>query len=206
MPVKLICARSRQNVSSIWDNFNGGRRNPGKWYWDNSTTPTSKKSICSFCNTHLSASIATNLRTHKQSTHKDIVIRELKANESLEVGKCATFKFLKQDYRTVSRKNSMIRKKTYHSTKIDTAGPAASNTSRFPSPFLWESGGDDWCLSIARNFVDCHAKLFLLDLFCLFPQLLLQKNIGDGPRVVEHAHYITSWIRTGTTRSIFTQD
>ncbi len=85
-------SRSRQNASIIWAHFNGGPEEPEKWYWDNSTTLTSKRSICILCNTHVSASSTTNLRTHMQSAHKDNVINELKADEPLEVGKCVTLK------------------------------------------------------------------------------------------------------------------
>jgi hypothetical protein len=95
--------RSRQNASIVWDHFNGGPGNKEKWYWDNSTTPASKRSICSICNTHVSASSTTNLRTHMQSAHKDYVIKELKANETLEVGKCVTLKSLKEDFGAVEK-------------------------------------------------------------------------------------------------------
>jgi len=56
--------RSRQNASNGWDHFNGGPGNPEKWYWDNSTTPASKRSNCNLCNVHVTASSTTNLRTH----------------------------------------------------------------------------------------------------------------------------------------------
>jgi hypothetical protein len=38
-----------------------------------------------------------------QSAHKDVVIRELKADEALEVGKCTTLKTLKEDYGAVEK-------------------------------------------------------------------------------------------------------
>ena len=39
--------RSRLDASIVWDHFNGGPGNSEKWYLDNSTTSTSKRSICS---------------------------------------------------------------------------------------------------------------------------------------------------------------
>ena len=95
--------RSRQNASIVWDHFNGGPGNPENWYWDNSTTPASKRSICNICGTHVSASSTTNLRTHMQSAHKDFVIKELKADETLEVGMCSTLKSLKHDYAAIEK-------------------------------------------------------------------------------------------------------
>ena len=46
---------------------------------------------------HVSAAITTNLRTHLQSAHKSLVIKELRADESLEVGQHSTLQTLKQD-------------------------------------------------------------------------------------------------------------
>ena len=90
--------RSRQNASIVWDHLNGKPGIPEKWYWDNSTTPFSKRSISSLCTVHVSASSTTNLRTHVQLAHKDVVIKELKAYATLEVGKCVTLKSMKEDF------------------------------------------------------------------------------------------------------------
>ena len=89
------------DASIVCDHFNGGPGNPEKWYLDDSTTSTSKMSICSLCNVHVSASSTTNLRTHMQLAHKDVVIKELKADETLKVGKCVTMKSRKEDYGAV---------------------------------------------------------------------------------------------------------
>ena len=102
---KTECAsnKTRQNASGVWGHFNGGPGNKEKFYWDNSTTPASKRSICSLCNMHVSAASTTNLRTHLQSAHKALVLRELKADETLEVGRHSTLQTLKQDYAAVEK-------------------------------------------------------------------------------------------------------
>ncbi len=38
-----------------------------------------------------------------QSAHKNYVIKELKADETLEVGKCVTLKSLKEDFGAVEK-------------------------------------------------------------------------------------------------------
>jgi hypothetical protein len=38
-------SRTRQYDSIVWGNFNEGPGNKEKFYWDNSTTPASKRSI-----------------------------------------------------------------------------------------------------------------------------------------------------------------
>ncbi len=60
-------------------------------------TPASKRSIYSLCNMHLSALSTTNFRTRLQSAHKAVIMKALKAGETLEVGLCATLKSLKED-------------------------------------------------------------------------------------------------------------
>ena len=102
---KTECAfsKTRQNASGVWGHFHGGPGNKEKFYWDNTTTPASKRSICSLCNMHVSAASTTNLRTHLQSAHKALVIKELRADESLEVGQHSTLQTLKQDYAAVEK-------------------------------------------------------------------------------------------------------
>ncbi len=100
---ELGFSRTRQNGSIVWGHFNGGSGNKKKFYWDNSTTPASKRSICSLCNMHVSNANTTNSRTHLQSAHKAVIIKELKADETLEVGQCATLKSLKEDYGDVEK-------------------------------------------------------------------------------------------------------
>lgn len=100
---EFASSRTRQNASIVWGHFNGGPGNKEKFYWDNSTTPASKRSICSLCNMHVSAASTTNLRTHLQSAHKAVIMKELKADETLEVGQCATLKSLKEDYGAVEK-------------------------------------------------------------------------------------------------------
>jgi hypothetical protein len=87
-------SRTRQNVLGVWGHFNGGPGNKEKFYRDNCTTPASKRSICILCNMHVSAASTTNLRTHLQTAHKTLVIKELKADETLEVGQHSTLQTL----------------------------------------------------------------------------------------------------------------
>jgi hypothetical protein len=101
--VKCGYSKTRQNASIVWDHFHGGLGNKEKFHWDRSTTPPSKRSICSICNMHVSASSTTNLRNHLQSAHKIVVMQELKADETLEVGHYATLKSLKEDCGAVEK-------------------------------------------------------------------------------------------------------
>ncbi len=48
-----------------------------------------------------------------QPTHKDVVIKELKAGESLEVGKCVTLKSLKKNYGVVDKYTCQIKQSLY---------------------------------------------------------------------------------------------
>ncbi len=52
---------------------------------------------------HVSAASTTNLRTHLQSAHKALVIKELKTVETLEVSQHSTLQTLKQDYVDVEK-------------------------------------------------------------------------------------------------------
>ena len=96
-------SRSRQNESIVWSHFHGGPGAKEKWFWDNTTTPASKRSICVLCDKTVSAASTTNLRAHLQAKHTDLVLRELRADESLEVGKIATLATLKEDYGAVEK-------------------------------------------------------------------------------------------------------
>ena len=69
-----VFSRTHQNASGVWGYYNGGPGNKENLYWDNSTTPDSKRSICSLCNMHVSAASTTNLHTRLQSAHKALVI------------------------------------------------------------------------------------------------------------------------------------
>ena len=89
-------SKTRQNPSIVWGHFHGGFGNKEKFYWDISTTTTTKRSICSLCNMHLSAASTTSLPSHLQSAHKSVIMQELKADETLEVGQYATLKSLKE--------------------------------------------------------------------------------------------------------------
>ena len=63
----------------------------------------SKKSNCVLCGKTVSAATTTNLRAHLQAKHGDLVLKELRANETLEVGKIATLATLKEDYGSVEK-------------------------------------------------------------------------------------------------------
>ena len=60
-------------------------------------------SICELCDKTVSAATTTNLRAHLQAKHGDLVLKELRANEILEVGKIATFATVKEDYSSVEK-------------------------------------------------------------------------------------------------------
>ena len=96
-------SRSRQNESIVWSHFHGGPGAKHKWFWDNSTVPASKRSICVLCDKTVSAATTTNLRAHLQAKHSDLVLKELRADETLEVGKIATLATLKEDYGSVEK-------------------------------------------------------------------------------------------------------
>ena len=96
-------SRSRQNESIVWSHFHGGPGAKEKWFWDNTTTPASKRSICVLCDKTISAASTTNLRAHLQAKHTDLVLKELRADETLEVGKIATLATLKEDFGAVEK-------------------------------------------------------------------------------------------------------
>ncbi len=66
-------------------------------FWDNSTIPASKRSICVLCDKTVSTASTTNLRAHLQAKHRALVLKELRADETLEVGKIAILATLKED-------------------------------------------------------------------------------------------------------------
>ncbi len=96
-------SRSRQNESIVWSHFHGGPGAKEKWFWDNTTTPASRRSICVLCDKTVSATSTTNLRAHLQSKHTDLVLKELRADETLEVGKIATLDTLKEDFGAIDK-------------------------------------------------------------------------------------------------------
>jgi hypothetical protein len=96
-------SRSRQNESIVWSHFSGGPGAKLKWFWDNTTSPASKRSICLLCNNTVSAASTTNLRQHLQGKHTDLMLKELRADETLEVGKIATLASLKEDFGSVEK-------------------------------------------------------------------------------------------------------
>jgi len=83
-------SRSRQNESIILSHFHGGPHAKEKWLWDNSTAPASKRSIFVICDKTVPMASTTNLRAHLQSKYSDLVLKKLRADETLEVGKIAT--------------------------------------------------------------------------------------------------------------------
>jgi len=87
-------SRTRQNASDVGSHFNGGPSSKERFYRDISTTHASQRSTCNLCNMHVSAASTTNLRTRLQSAHKVLVIKELKADETLEVGQHSTLQTL----------------------------------------------------------------------------------------------------------------
>ena len=88
--------RERTNESIVWDHF-------GRWYWDNSVAPAAKRAECKLCNKVISASSTTNLRTHLAAAHKHILLEEIRADETLEVGQQPTLMSLKKDFGAVEK-------------------------------------------------------------------------------------------------------
>lgn len=88
--------RERTNESIVWDHF-------GSWYWDNSVVPAAKRAECKLCNKVISASSTTNLRTHLAAAHKHILLEEIRADETLEVGQQPTLKSLRKDFGAVEK-------------------------------------------------------------------------------------------------------
>jgi len=71
--------RERTKESIVWDHF-------GSSYWDNTVAPAPKRAECRLCNKVISASWTTKLRTHLADAHKHILLEEIRADETLEVG------------------------------------------------------------------------------------------------------------------------
>ncbi len=88
---------------------------PRNYYMDKYTTLACKFSICSNCNEHVMASNTTNLRTRQYYVHKDMVIKELKANETLEFGRLRNWRswrlhrVFQSIYRLVYMKSGAVR-------------------------------------------------------------------------------------------------
>ena len=55
------------------------------------------------CDKTVLAASTTNLRAHLQSKHTDLVLKELRADDTLEVGKIATLATLKEDFGAVEK-------------------------------------------------------------------------------------------------------
>jgi hypothetical protein len=102
-------SRSCLNESIVWSHFHGGPGAKEKWFWDNTTTPASKRSICVLCDKTILATSTTNLRAHLQAKHTDLNLKELRTDESLEVGKIATLATLKEDYGVVENFQGLLR-------------------------------------------------------------------------------------------------
>jgi len=89
----------------VWDYYNGGglviKRNFNGI--TRTTTLPSPRPMCSLCNMHVSDACTTNLRSHLRPTHKSVILKELKADETLKVGQCVPLKSLKEDYSAVEK-------------------------------------------------------------------------------------------------------
>ncbi len=72
----------------VWSHFHGGPGNKEKCFKDN--TPASKRSFCVLCDKTVSVARTTNLRAYLQVKHITLVLKELRAARTLEVGKIAT--------------------------------------------------------------------------------------------------------------------
>ncbi len=55
------------------------------------------------CDKTVSAASTTNLRAHLQAKQSDLVLKELRADETIEVGKIATLATLKGDFGSVEK-------------------------------------------------------------------------------------------------------
>jgi hypothetical protein len=89
---------SRQRVNeSPW------RHHFGKWFWDNTVTPAAKRATCLLCQKTVSASSTTNLRSHLTAAHKNVLIKDLRADEAMDPGSYVTLKSLKEDFGSVEK-------------------------------------------------------------------------------------------------------
>lgn len=94
--VKATCARTRVNESPYKNHF-------GSWFWDNSTTPASKRAVCLHCQKTVSASSTSNLKSHLLASHKTLLVKEMRADETLGPGNITTLQSLKEDYGAVEK-------------------------------------------------------------------------------------------------------
>ena len=60
------------------------RHHFGKWLWDNSVSPAAKRATCLRCQKIVSKSSTTNLRSHLYDAHKNVIIKYLRVDESMD--------------------------------------------------------------------------------------------------------------------------
>ena len=87
------------------------RHHFGKWFWDNSVSPATKRVTCLLCQKTVSASSTTNMRSHLTAAHKNVIIKELRADETMDPGSHSTLKTLKEYYGAVEKYNGDNKRK-----------------------------------------------------------------------------------------------
>ncbi len=89
-------SRSRSNSSPYTVHFS-------EWYWDNIVTPTAKRSACLRCGEVVSASSTSNFRAHLVARHKQLLVKELRADKVQNSSNISTLKSLKEDLDKVEK-------------------------------------------------------------------------------------------------------
>ena len=89
-------SRSRSNSSPYTVHFS-------EWYWDNTVTPAAKRSACLHCGEAVSASSTSNFRAHLVARHKQLLVKELRADEVQNPSNMSTLKSLKEDFGKVDK-------------------------------------------------------------------------------------------------------
>ena len=73
-------------------------------------TPAAKRATCLLCQKTVSASSTTNLRSHLTASHKNILMKDLRADEPMDPGSYVTLKSLKEDFGSVEKFKDGFRK------------------------------------------------------------------------------------------------
>ena len=66
-------------------------------------TPAAKRATCLLCQKTNSVSITSNLCSHLTDAHKNVLIKNLPADEALDPGSYVTLKSLKEDFGSVEK-------------------------------------------------------------------------------------------------------
>ena len=79
-------------------------------FWDTTAVPAAKRALCNHCNKTISAASSTNMKSHLAAKHRDVIVKELAAHESLDPSDIQPLKSLKADFNGMEKFKDGLKK------------------------------------------------------------------------------------------------